>query len=303
MFTVAICTWNRAPLISRALEQLTRIEQPRGAWEIIVVNNNSTDETERVVDAFVDRLPLRRVFEPAPGLSHARNTAVRYATGDFVVWTDDDALVGARWLVAYERAIERWPEAAVFGGPIRPRFEGTPPPWLSNTWGEAANAFAIRELGRDPFELDRDRIPYGPNFVVRMREQRQFPYDPKLGRKHGSGRLGEETAVIRSILASGGIGWWVPDAVVEHWIPKERQTVNYLRDYYTLLGQTYYHWDPFGTSTLWGRPRWLWRKTAQAEIAYTIARLSGNPHRWMKALVDASILWGAIRRGATDDRG
>ena len=120
-FTVAICTWNRAWLLPRVLERLTRLQHTQSEWEVVVVNNNSTDDTERVLDAFAGRLPLRRAFEARPGLSHARNTAVRWATGDYIVWTDDDALVDADWLAAYVRAAEQHPEAAVFGGPVRPR--------------------------------------------------------------------------------------------------------------------------------------------------------------------------------------
>jgi glycosyltransferase involved in cell wall biosynthesis len=296
-FTVAMCTWNRAALLFRALEQLTRVQQPRGGWEVVVVNNNSTDETERVLDAFVGELPLRRVFEDAPGLSHARNAAIRHATGDYIVWTDDDVLVDKDWLCAYERAVDRWPEATVFGGPVRPRFEGTPPRWLSAAWQDVGSAFATRELGVEAFELaSGGKVPYGPNFIVRMLEQRQFLYDPTLGRKQADGTLGEETAVIRAILASGRTGWWVPDAVVEHWIPKERQTTRYLRSYYALVGKTLYRRNPHGAPMLSGGPRWLWRKTLQAQMAYAFARLSGNPHRWLKSLAEASILWGAIKK-------
>lgn len=295
-FTVAICTWNRAPLISRTLEQLTRIKPPCGGWELVVVNNNSTDETEHVLESYKGRLPLRRFFEPVPGLSHARNTAVKHATGDYVVWTDDDVLVDANWLAAHERAVERWPEAAVFGGPVRPRFEGTPPAWLSRAWRQVENAFAVRELGAEPFEIDRHRLPYGPNFVVRMREQRHFLYDPKLGRKHGAGALGEEVAVLRAILAAGGTGWWVPDATVEHWIPMERQTISYLRNYYTLLGRTYYHRESYGALPLWGRPRWLWPRTVKAEMDYALARVRRDPQRWINALINASILRGVASK-------
>jgi glycosyltransferase involved in cell wall biosynthesis len=245
---------------------------------------------------FMDRLPLRRSFEPAPGLSHARNNAVRHATGDYIVWTDDDVIVDNGWLAAYERAIERWPNAAVFGGPVSPRFEGTLPSWLSRVWREAGDAFAMRDLGLEPFELDQQRTPYGPNYVVRMREQSDYFYDPMLGRKHGAGALGEETAVISAILSRGGTGWWVPDAAVEHWIPKERQTISYLRDYYTLLGRTYCRWDGQCAGLPWGDSQWLWPRTIHAEIAYVLARLSGNPDRWIKALVEASMLWGAIRK-------
>src|SRR5688572_8969718 len=152
-FTVAICTWNRAPLLSTVLEQLACMRHPSGGWELVLVNNGSTDDTERVLDAFAGRLPLRRVFEPNPGLSHARNTAIKHATGDYIVWTDDDALVHADWLSAYEQAVERHPEAAIFGGPVRPRFEGTPPPWLSAGWEQISPAFATRDLGDESFEF------------------------------------------------------------------------------------------------------------------------------------------------------
>jgi glycosyltransferase involved in cell wall biosynthesis len=296
-FTVAICTWNRAALLTRVLERLTHLRQTPGVWEVLVVNNNSTDETERVLDSFAGRLPLRRAFEPKQGLSHARNKAVEQAQGDYVVWTDDDALADANWLAAYGQAVELHPQASVFGGPVRPRFEGTPPPWLSAAWQEISAAFASRDLGDEPFELHgAGELPYGANYVVRTREQRQFPYDPALGRRLAGGALGEETAVIRAILAAGGTGWWVPDASVEHWIPKERQTIKYLRCYYALQGRTFHKWDGDGGPTFRGRPLWLWRRILRTELAYARARLSGDPHRWLKTLAEVSILRGATRR-------
>jgi glycosyltransferase involved in cell wall biosynthesis len=296
-FTVAICTWNRAWLLPRVLERLTRLQHTQREWEVMVVNNNSTDDTERVLDAFAERLPLCRAFEARPGLSHARNTAVLQAKGDYIVWTDDDALVDADWLAAYMRAAERHPEAAVFGGPVRPRFEGMPPRWLSDAWQEIGAAFAARDLGGEPFELDGGgELPYGANFVIRTREQRLFPYDPALGRRQTDGALGEETAVIRAILAAGGTGWWVPDASVEHWIPKGRQTIRYLRTYYALQGKTFHRWDGDGGPTFRGRPLRLWLRILRTELAYTRARLSGDPHRWLKPLVEVSVLRGSTRR-------
>jgi glucosyl-dolichyl phosphate glucuronosyltransferase len=288
--SVAICTWNRASLLFQTLERLTQIEQPDVPWELIVINNRSTDQTEPVLDGFMSRLPLRRVFEAEPGLSHARNAAIRHAVGDYIVWTDDDALVDKDWLRAYACAVKRWPEVAVFGGPVRPKFEGVPPAWLASTWQRTEGAFAVRDFGKEPIELDGEfKIPYGINFVVRMREQRQFPYNPKLGRKHGAGALGEETEVIRAILAAGSTGMWVPDALVEHWISKQRQTITYLRSYYVLVGKTYYR--PPRITMLWGLR--VWRKALRAELAYRLARLTGNPHRWVTHLINASTLWGS----------
>jgi glucosyl-dolichyl phosphate glucuronosyltransferase len=296
-FTVAICTWNRAPLLSAALERLTRARRPAGGWEVIVVNNNCTDDTERVLDAFAPRLPLRRAVEPRPGLSHARNTAVSHAAGDYIVWTDDDALVDEGWLAAYERAAERHGEAAVFGGPVRPLFEGTPPTWLSAGWQDICAAYAVRDLGGEPVELSRGgELPYGSNYVVRSREQRLFPYDPALGRKGVGGALGEETAVIRAILAAGGRGRWVPDASVEHWIPKERQTVKYLRSYFALQGRTFHKHTGEGGRMLRRSTVWLWGRVLRAELAYAVARFGNDPRRWLKFLVQASVTRGALRK-------
>jgi glycosyltransferase involved in cell wall biosynthesis len=243
------------------------------------------------------RLPLRRVFEPEPGISNARNAAVRHARGDYIVWTDDDATVDEDWLRAYERAVKRWPDAAVFGGPVRPRFEGTPPPWLSKIWEDVAGVFAMRDLGAQPLELTTDKLPYGANFVVRAREQSQFLYDPNLGRRQAAGALGEEVAVIEAILAAGHKGRWVPDALVEHWIPKERQTVKYLRSHCALLGRTRRQRQDRNRVETRSVDRYsLWGKALYAEIKYTFARLTGNPRRWLKPLIRASTLWGAIKK-------
>jgi glycosyltransferase involved in cell wall biosynthesis len=296
-FTVAVCTWNRAALLGEFLRRLARVRWGRGDWEVLVVNNNSTDDTERVLEAFEGRLPLRRAFEPKPGHSHARNTAVAQARGEYIVWTDDDVLVGEGWLAAYARAAGRHPEAAIFGGPVRPLFEGTPPAWLSASWRDIGPVFAARDLGDEPFELDGGgELPYGANLVVRAREQRRFPFDPALGRRFEGGALGEETAVIRAILASGAKGWWVPDAPVEHWIPKGRQTVGYLRAYYALQGRTYLKWDRYVGPKIRGRPLLVWGGILRAELAYALARLTGDPRRWLKPLAEASMLRGATRK-------
>src|SRR4051794_35896246 len=100
--TVAICTWNRAGLLDQTLSEMGRLRIPSGLeWELIVVNNNCTDPTDEVIARHTGRLPIRRVSEPRPGQSNARNAAVRVARGDYIVWTDDDVLVDPLWLAAY----------------------------------------------------------------------------------------------------------------------------------------------------------------------------------------------------------
>lgn len=293
-FTVAICTWNRASLLARTLERLAQACPPAAPWELIVVDNGSTDDTAAILDRFARCLPLRVVGEPELGLSSARNAAVAEARGDYILWTDDDVLVDEHWLLAYESAVARWPDAVVFGGPIRPVFEAPSPAWLFDIWKDVGDAFAVRDLGTEPVALDGQRkIPYGANYAVRTREQRCVPYDPALGRKGRAGRLGEETALIQTLLRGGAAGWWVPGAVVNHWVPRSRQRISYLRSYFALVGRTF-GGPPDGSC----RRASLIRELLRAEFAYRVARLSGDPRRWLRPMIDASTLWGRLRRAA-----
>src|SRR5258708_9599607 len=115
--TVAVCTFNRAESLRRTLDSLVAMRVARDlAWELSVVNNNSTDHTDGVIAEYRDRLPMRREFEPLHGHSNARNRAIAAAGGEYIIWTDDDVIVGTGWLAAYAGAFRRWSDAAVFGG-------------------------------------------------------------------------------------------------------------------------------------------------------------------------------------------
>jgi glycosyltransferase involved in cell wall biosynthesis len=229
------------------------------------------------------------------GLSHARNAAVKLLSGDYVVWTDDDVLVDRGWLVGYERAFRQWPEAAIFGGPIQPCFEGRAPAWLMEVLEDVGDAFALRDFGARAIPLDGGAVtPFGANFAVRLREQRKFPYDLRLGKKLDGGLLGEEVGVLRAMIEAGHTGWWVPDASVEHVISKDRQTLAFLWSYYTTSGRTAQTLNPAEGRMLFGRPRWLWRKAVKAEIEFRIKRFGGNPRSWIEPFRKAAYYRGML---------
>src|ERR1035437_6631543 len=100
--TIVICTWNRCELLQQTLGRMTEmVLPPHLNWEILVVDNNCTDNTSSVLATFADRLPLRVVHELQPGLTHARNRALRESSADLLLWTDDDVLVDHSWLEAF----------------------------------------------------------------------------------------------------------------------------------------------------------------------------------------------------------
>ena len=295
--TVAICTWNRSAVLKQTLEGLTRLTPPQDAdWELLVVNNNCTDDTDAVAGAFEDRLPVRRVFEPAPGLSNARNRAVAESTGDYIIWTDDDVTVSPQWLAAYACAFRRWPAAGIFGGPIRPAFDGRPPQWLQRIYPTIAGVYAARELGPEPVPFSAPyMIPWGANYAIRKREQTAQLYDPDLGYRPGRLIGWEETEVIQALLARGVQGWWVPEASLQHHVPPSRQTTKYLRTHFYNRGRYYgSRWNERDRHLVFGRPRWLWRQAVTSELRYRVRRVISTPEVWVEDLITSSESWGIL---------
>jgi len=296
--TVAICTWNRCGLLRQCLEQITKVAiPPEIEWELLVVNNNSTDATDEVIASFSDRLPVRRLFEPKPGKSHALNLAAQEARGEYILWTDDDVLVDNDWIVGYCEAFKRHPAAAFFGGPIEPLFARTPPPWLQRAWRYIAGAYALRDFDKQPFRLDDQSLPFGANLAIRAGEQAKYFYDTNLGPRPHSALRGEEETLLKTMLAEGHEGWWVPNARVRHYIPVERMRVQYIRRFFFGQGEYLAKTEPaWNGATLFGKPRWLWRYALSCEAKYLIGRLISPPEKWIQNLIKASIAWGRLRR-------
>jgi glycosyltransferase involved in cell wall biosynthesis len=302
--TVAICTWNRAHVLAGALQSLARATVPAGVdWTTLVIDNGSTDGTAAVARSFARELPVVHVVEARPGLSHARNRALREVGGGYLLWIDDDVIVDTGWLTAYVDAFRAWPRSAVFGGPVRPLLEGTPPAWLVHCLPRVAHAFAARDLG-DATRLlgpSIDLLPYGCNFAVRVPDVGGRRFREDLGRRQdGLGRGGEEIDFIVGLLGEGRDGRWVPGASVQHRIGPERQTRAYLRAYAVAdaiddeLNQDRRARLP---SRVELAARWM-----VAEARYRMARLIGGPNEWVGDLLAAGDAWGRLRARSRVDR-
>lgn len=284
--TVAICTWNRSKILFETLSNFNRIRVPKQVdLEIVIVNNNCTDNTEQIVNKFTNKLPIKKVYEPTPGLSNARNAAISAASGEYIIWTDDDVLVEEDWLAAYANAFKKHSESAVFGGPVEPWFEGSPPAWLKNNWASLSDAFAARDLGAHEreFAVEGRVLPFGANFAIKTSVQKNYLYDPNLGLCAGKMILDEETKVLCAILNDGYQGWWIPGAKVKHWIPKSRQSLHYLENYYVGYGRTICRKEKYGPfKTVFGYPRWALRKYLSLAIQYSIVNKTTTTSSWVK---------------------
>lgn len=284
--TVAICTWNCSVVLDRALDQLSRVIVPEGSfWEVLVVNNNSTDNTDEVIEKYSALIPIRRLFEPVQGLSSARNLAVKEAAGDYIIWMDDDIFAERDWLVEYCKAFKVHPDAVFFGGPIAPFFEGEPSDWLKRVFPYINNYHGIKDYGDKPVPLVNAAVfPYGGNFSVRIKEQRKYLFHPELGRKGTLLGGGEETFVFESMFMDGCKGFSVPGALVKHFIPKNKQGIDYLRRVIYHRHRLQVSIDLAGkkVALLFGKPRYLWKALIGTLGRYMFYRLFSKPEVWIR---------------------
>jgi glycosyltransferase involved in cell wall biosynthesis len=234
--SVVIPTYNRADLLGETIDRLGSI-RPKfaGAWEVVVVDNNSTDATGRVVHTRQQHfpVPLRYLFETRQGRSHALNAGIAATSSEVLVFIDDDVVVDDEWFDEATAPLLD-PESGVdyTGGPVRPIWEAPRPAWLpadkSDIWG----TIAILDYGAEPFVFEeRRRVPLGANMAVRRSlVQKIGGFSPRLGRSGGTHLLGQEVPEFLSRSRNaGGRGLYVPDMVVNHHVPARRLTKTYFR--------------------------------------------------------------------------
>jgi glycosyltransferase involved in cell wall biosynthesis len=226
--SVVLCTYNRCESLERTLKSLIEMSAPEGcSWELILVDNNSKDNTKAVIEEFEKdcKLNVKYIFEGKQGLSHARNRGIEQAEGEIIAFTDDDVMVDRYWLSNIKRAFEEH-DVSCIGGKILPVWEIPKPEWLIP---QVHYILALLDRGDKPFHLDSP-IVWGANFSVKAEIFEKYGgFDTNLGRIPGRLFAGEETEFVRRILNRGEKILYYPDAVIYHCIPRERILKSYFR--------------------------------------------------------------------------
>jgi GT2 family glycosyltransferase len=209
------------------------------AWELLIVDNNSSDGTEEcVLEANRTlKLPVRYLKEPTQGLSSARNHGIREAQGDIVAFTDDDQTVGTQWLRAILDAYDRYDCVGV-GGQIIEVLPEAQPPWLT-TDGPYSLAWVLGRFQPSPQPKKLNTAPYGGNMAVRRNAFARYGlFRSDLGRNNTTPLTGEEADYFGRLLANGETIMYVPDAVIFHHIEKGRLSKRYFLSWHYHHGRS-----------------------------------------------------------------
>lgn len=216
-----ICTHNRAHYLAGAIDSL--LAQDCDDFQIVVVDNASTDNTRQVVEARLGDSRLRYVYEPVLGLSTARNRGARETSSPFLAYLDDDAIASPRWLQILLNAYESNEKLAIAGGKVTLLWPPGQqrPNWLSDNLADGLGTF---DLGEEVVYITNANLtPRGVNYSIRREFWEQVGgFDPNLGRIGQRLLSNEELYMTELALDRGWQVAYFPDALVEHHVAPER---------------------------------------------------------------------------------
>lgn len=232
--SVIICTYNRSSILKKTLQSFFKMEwDPATSYELLVVDNNSTDDTKQAIQSFFNdyRNIIKYVYEGKIGLSLARNTGIIQSQGKIIAFADDDVDFDKRWGQEILNAFNNYPEASCLGGKSNPLFAEGEPDWANKEIYVFYGDTAFGEIAKN---IEFPKYPFGLNMAFRKEVfTRVGMFSPKLGRYGNSLLSGEEAELFYRISKNNLKTLYSPSVMVRHRIPAERtKTAWILSRYY-----------------------------------------------------------------------
>jgi glucosyl-dolichyl phosphate glucuronosyltransferase len=272
--SVILCTYNRSGTLKKALDSVaasTLIESIE--WEVLVVDNNSRDQTRAVVEEFCRQQParFRYLFESQQGKSHALNAGIREARGDVLAFMDDDVTVEPTWLHDLTAALssDNWAGA---GGRILPRWTCAPPRWLSLEGRYALGPLVAFDLG--PHQSHLTEPPFGTNMAFRKAMFEKYgPFRTDLGPRPDSEIRGEDTEFGLRLMMAGERLRYEPSAIVYHPVPDNRLQKSYFLAWNLDHARANIRVEGIPSSAMycWGVPFYLLRRIVVWTVKWMVA--------------------------------
>lgn len=304
MLSVLIATHNGSATLPRVLDGYCRLAAPAGGWELIIVDNASSDRSGAIAESYAGRLPLTCLYEAQRGKNAALNRAVPHARGDLLVFSDDDATPEPEWLQHLERCAAGRPDHAMFGGRILPDWEIEPAEWilrlvpLGQTYGVSPP-----DLADGPVHPG---LLWGANMALRRAIfDAGHRFDVSIGPNGHSYAMGSETEFTLRLSKAGFRAWFCPAARVWHRIRAYQLETKYILARGLRFGRGMFRQsmsEPAQVPMLLGVPRWMLRKFLDEAGRALLATLTGDAERRFLARWELHYLTGFFREAQLQRR-
>jgi glycosyltransferase involved in cell wall biosynthesis len=264
LITIIVCTYNRSQILRSTLESmLVQKYNVDFSFEVLVVNNNSTDDTQDVIDYFVRNYSdkFRTIFEKRQGKSFALNSGIQAANGEILAFTDDDVIVSNVWLQEIYNCVQIYDADCIFGKifPIWPNCEI--PSWLK---GESffKGKLGILDYGEEAFNINtKSHQFYGANFAIKKTVIDKIGlFKEDLGVVGGEYFFGEDTDFFLRILAAEFKIYYSPNASVRHKIQEKCLTKQYFYKWSSMAGGSLAIFHPSTRKSFLRVPLWVFKE-------------------------------------------
>ncbi len=295
--TIVLCTYNRQRSLFHALQSLSELEIDAALeYEIVAVDNNSSDQTKGTVESFIKKNShVRYVFEPKQGISNARNAGIANAKGEIILFVDDDVIIDPKMLTNIMHFTKEHDFDAI-GGRVLPLYSPQTPQWIKDCRDILSGPIVCHDYGDKIKLYDQTMFPFiGAMMVVKKNVFEELGgFKPELG--VGSGLLGEDTEFFIRIRNAGKKIYYNPDLLVWHPVEKSRVRLFYVARWSFMAGRYMAIQNTMtedkGLIYYWGIPRYLFPRTLKNLGSFLLT--IGNRKEFIKSLRNLFINFGML---------
>lgn len=302
MITTIFSTYNGERTLPKTMDAFCRLHRHPNGWQIIAINNASSDRSEEILRSFSDRLPIKILNQPERGKNRSLNFAIPHIQGDLVIFTDDDVIPQSDWLISYENCANDHLECDLFGGAILPYWESPPEDWLL-TSVPLGITYALTAADLVEGSIFPGLI-WGVNMMVRKRVfDAGHRFNEDVGPSAGQYVMGSETEFNLRMASKGYKTWFCPAARVQHFIRDFQMTEDWVIQRAYRFGRNKSYQDfavrdsRNSESSLGGLlncPKWMLRRVMQDTVFGHISILLGDRCRSVTLRWDAAFYRGYI---------
>jgi len=230
LISVIVCTYNRQEYLPDCLKHLANQSADNREFEVLIIDNNSTDHTANIASDFIKSHPEMNVHyfcEMNQGHTFARNRGIKEAKGDILSFIDDDAFVDTDFIKEIQSYFKEHGEVSAVGGKILPVYEGKHPKWMSKYLLTLVSAL---DMGNSPKKFKGSKFPIGANMAFRSEVFEKYGhFNTDLGRRGSGLEGGDEKEVFLRLKREKEEIHYVPKVKVDHIIPEKRLTKEYIK--------------------------------------------------------------------------